>query len=88
MEDTRGSSEKVVATMARFDLTIVEMAGNDDILFTAIGPDSHHDGALFSFPRQGYGDHRHLFMVKTRDLLQVLAEMEDSPLKVEHVHDY
>ena len=79
---------ELLTRMARFDLTIVEMAGNDDIMFTATSTYKTHPSALFSFPRQGYGDHRHLFVVKTFALLQILRQHEDSSLRVEHVHDY
>ena len=64
------------------------MAGNDEIMFTAIGSSPTHPNALFSFPRQGYGDYRHLFMVNMVDLLSILDERRDGPLVVEHVHDY
>ena len=79
---------ELLTRMARFDLTIVEMAGNDDIMFTATSTNKTHPSALFSFPRQGYGDHRHLFVVKTFALLPILRQYEDSSLTVEHVHDY
>ena len=70
------------------DDIVKEMAGNDDIMFTALSPNPSHPSALFSFPRQGYGDHRHLFMVKTTQLLGTIDELRDGPMKVEHVHDY
>lgn len=74
--------------LAFLDLQIVEMAGNDDIMFTALSKNASEPGALFSFARQGYGDHRHLFLVKVSELLARLGEMDSSALTVEHVHDY
>lgn len=63
----------------------VEIAGNDDILFTAITTEPTLPGALASFPRQGREDFRHLMLVKVADLAAALA----SPvLQIEHLHDY
>lgn len=84
----RELTDLLVQRMSRMNLVIVEMAGNDDIMFTAIGSNPTHPSALFSFARQGYDDYRHLFMVKTRDLLAILDERREGPLTVEHVHDY
>lgn len=84
----RELTDLLVQRMSRLDLAIIEMAGNDDIMFTALSPTPTHPSALFSFPRQGYGDYRHLFMVKTTQLLGTLDEMRDGPMTVEHVHDY
>lgn len=78
----------VLKQMAALNVEITEMAGNDEIMFTATGPDATMPGALFSFPRQGYGDYRHLFLGKTSDLLVALNDMASGPLSVEHVHDY
>ncbi len=74
--------------MAARDLQITEIAGNDDILFTALSPEPEAQGALYSFPRQGYGDHRHLFMVKVPELLPTLRALQAGPITLEHVHDY
>ena len=64
----------------------VEIAGNDDILFTALSDQATHPEALFSFARQGYGDHRHLFVVPVNSLAERLRSMGD--LRLEHIHDY
>ncbi|WP_120501889.1 hypothetical protein [Roseovarius sp. EL26] len=66
----------------------VEIAGNDDIMFTAISAQAEASGALHSFARQGYGDHRHLIMVKVADLASILREMDQGALWLEHIHDY
>ena len=79
---------ELLLQMARLDIVIVEMAGNDDIMFTAIGPANNTSDAIFSFSRQGYGDYRYLFLVKTTELLASLRAMTSGPLTVEHVHDY
>ena len=84
----RALTELLVQRMSRMDIEIVEIAGNDDIMFTAIGTLPTHPAAIFSFPRQGYGDYRHLFMVKTNDLLATLDDRREGRLVVEHIHDY
>lgn len=63
----------------------VEIAGNDDILFTAISDAAVVEGALHSFARQGNTGHRHLMMGKVSGLANALR---DPTLHVEHVHDY
>ncbi len=65
----------------------VEIAGNDDIMLTAISPEPL-PGALFSFKRQGYGDMRHLISLKVTDLAETLRGFANSPVALEHIHDY
>jgi hypothetical protein len=67
---------------------MVEIAGNDDILLTAISSDPTAKDALFSFPRQGYGDYRHLIGVRVADLSATLHGMSGGTMRLEHVHDY
>ncbi len=66
----------------------VEIAGNDDILFTAIGPEAPPPGAVASFRRQGAGDWRHLIDAKVWGLASRLRGLEAGGLTLEHVHDY
>ncbi|MCA3443781.1 MAG: hypothetical protein INF52_10490 [Rhodobacter sp.] len=74
--------------MAADQVTLVEVAGNDDILFTALSNRPAEPDALFSFARQGFGDYRHLFLVRVPDLAQRLRQMDSSGLTLEHIHDY
>lgn len=62
----------------------VEIAGNDEILATAIaeGPDP---AALAAFPRQGNPGWRLLLLMPVADLA---AALRDPARGVEHVHDY
>ncbi|MEL6410997.1 MAG: hypothetical protein AAGK67_16520 [Pseudomonadota bacterium] len=80
----------LMAQMASGGVDFVEIAGNDDILFTAISPEADVEDALYSAPRQGYGDNRHLIMVKVDQLAERLRAMqaEDSVMKLEHINDY
>jgi hypothetical protein len=66
----------------------VEIAGNDDILVTAVTAGQDDLGALFRFPRQGYGDYRHLMDVKVPDLARQLRALPQAGVRVEHIHDY
>ena len=74
--------------LAQEGVNFVEIAGNDDILLTAIAPGGRVNSALYSFQRQGYGDFRHLILLKVPDLAQSLRDMRNGPLTLEHIHDY
>ena len=74
--------------MAGQGVEFVEIAGNDDILFTALSAEPRAEGALFSFARQGYGDYRHLIVLRVAQLAARLREMQAGPLTLEHIHDY
>ncbi|WP_170418522.1 hypothetical protein [Ruegeria atlantica] len=79
---------KLLKRMALDGVDVLEMAGNDEILFTAISDRPSVDGAIFSAQRQGFGDYRHLIVVKVPHLMQRLREMEGTDLRLEHIHDY
>lgn len=66
----------------------VEIAGNDDIMFTALSDNPLETGALLSLPRQGATDYRHLFVVKVSDLAGQLRALTGLALRLEHIHDY
>jgi len=78
----------LLAAMAEEGVQFVEIAGNDDILLTAISSVPDAQGALFTFPRQGYDDYRHLVMVKVPELADRLRAFMNGPLTLEHIHDY
>ncbi|MEJ6388039.1 hypothetical protein [Gymnodinialimonas ulvae] len=78
----------ILAEWADQGATIRDMAGNDQILFTALSDTADFDDALASLPRQGYGDTRHLFLVPVPDLAEALRSLADRGLTLEHVHDY
>ena len=69
----------LAAKGARF----VEIAGNDDILYTALSAAPTEPGALMDMKRQGFSDFRHLHLVKVSDLHAALLAGG-----VEHIHDY
>jgi hypothetical protein len=70
--------------LAANGITFVEIAGNDDVLFTAISDNVFMQGALHSFARQGNPGFRHLVMVK----VGMLAQMLRGGTEIEHIHDY
>ncbi|MGI9395386.1 MAG: hypothetical protein ACR2OY_12120 [Boseongicola sp.] len=77
---------KVAEQLAATGVDFVEIAGNDEILFTSISDNSETSGAIFSFQRQGYGDYRHLILVPVSELADRLRNLDG--LVMEHVHDY
>lgn len=77
---------RILDRLAGEGADVVEIAGNDDILFTVTTQDGTFKDALYSFPRQGYGDWRHLVLVPVSELASRLRALENGAL--EHVHDY
>ena len=75
-------AEKIAAAGGEF----VEIAGNDDILFTMISDEPVAEGAIHSFARQGNPGYRHLVLVPVAGLAAALRALPDGAL--EHVHDY
>ena len=65
----------------------VEIAGNDDILYTAITDGADDLGALHRFARQGNAGYRHLMLIKVADLADVLR-LDGAKARLEHIHDY
>ncbi len=78
----------ILATWAEAGAEFVDIAGNDQIMFTALSDSRDVAGALASLPRQGYGDTRHLFLVPVPQLAARLRELDASGLRLEHIHDY
>jgi len=76
----------ILRQLATLGGEIVEIAGNDEILFTTTGGDQIVKGAVFSFWRQGYEDWRHLNIVHASELAGRLRALGGS--RLEHVHDY
>jgi len=73
---------------------IIEIAGNDDILVTAIRTgNSNVDNVsnakiIADIPRDGYDDHRLLLNSKVTGLARLFAELEAKGILLEHVYDY
>ena len=69
--------------LAAKGVRFVEIAGNDDILYTALSTAPTAPGALMNLPRQGFADFRHLHLIKVPDLATALRSGT-----VEHIHDF
>lgn len=78
----------LMSGMAENHINFVEIAGNDDILFTALSKNPSYPDAIHSFARQGYGDYRHLIVVKVQMLSETLRSLPVAGLTLEHIHDY
>lgn len=78
----------ILASWADQGAEFVDIAGNDEIMFTAISDAPTQDGALASLPRQGYTDTRHLLLVPVRGLATALRTLNSRGLRLEHIHDY
>jgi hypothetical protein len=78
----------ILATWADQGATFLDMAGNDQILFTATSAAPEFAAALASLPRQGYGDTRHLILVPVTELAETLRGLDAAGLTLEHIHDY
>jgi hypothetical protein len=74
----------VAIALAAQGANFVEIAGNDDIMFTAISDAPTMPGAIHSFARQGNPGYRHLVLVKVSALADALRATKG----VEHIHDY
>lgn len=75
-------AESIAAAGGEF----VEIAGNDDILFTMITDQPDAEGALHSFARQGNPGYRHLVLIPVATLADNLRALP--PGTLEHIHDY
>lgn len=75
-------AEQIAAAGGEF----VEIAGNDEILFTMISDDPMAEGAIHSFARQGNPGYRHLVLIPVAALADMIRSLPDGAL--EHVHDY
>lgn len=74
--------------------TILEIAGNDDILVTVTHPSGFNLSVLpqsqlmTQFTRDGFGDMRSLLTVKVEGLANLLRTAQRQGIRVEHVYDY
>ena len=67
---------------------IVEIAGNDDIMFTALSAEPWEEGEIFQMQRQGQEDYRHLLLVKVTALAETLNALPGRGMVLEQIHDY
>lgn len=77
----------ILQTLAERGVGFLEIAGNDRIMLSVIGPEPV-PGAVLSLARQGADDRRHLVLVPVTELTDRVAELADGPHRLEHVYDY
>lgn len=77
---------RLAESIAAAEGAFVEIAGNDDILFTTVTDQTAAEGAIYSFPRQGNPGYRHLVMLPVSALAGALRDLPQGTL--EHIHDY
>lgn len=78
----------ILQHLAMKGANFVEIAGNDDVMFTVVSNAAEMDGAIHSRARQGYQDHRHLVMTKVTALADRLRTLQSDGHRLEHIHDY
>jgi hypothetical protein len=78
----------IARTLAAGGAQFVEIAGNDQIMVTALSDAPSDPRALLSMPRQGRTDHRHLILLEVSALSDSIAGFRAGPLTLEHIHDY
>ncbi len=68
--------------------SIVEIAGNDDILVSVLSSNKQSRAAFVTFPRQGYSDYRHLVNLQVNRLSDYIRASAESEEQLEHIFDY
>ena len=79
---------QLMQEMAKSGINFVEIAGNDDIMFTILSDTAEHPKAIYSAARQGFDTYRHLILTQVSDLASELRTLEDGGGRLEHIHDY
>ena len=77
---------RLAETIATSGGDFVEIAGNDDILFSIITFQPEAEGSIQSLPRQGNPGYRHLVLLPVAGLAEALRALPEGAL--EHIHDY
>ncbi|MBO9407853.1 hypothetical protein J7399_10465 [Shimia sp. R9_1] len=78
----------LILEMASIGVEFVEIAGNDDIMFTIISESDTQPNAIYSDVRQGFESHRHIILTKVANLASDLRALQDGTQRLEHIHDY
>lgn len=78
----------ILQHLAMTGANFVEIAGNDDVMFTVLSNATELTGSIHSRARQGHQDHRHLVMTKVTALADRLRILQRDGHRLEHIHDY
>jgi hypothetical protein len=68
--------------------SVVEIAGNDDVLISVLSDNKKSRAAMASFSRQGYADYRHLLNLRVNRLSDFIRASAEKQEQVEHIYDY
>jgi hypothetical protein len=86
---------KILTQIAMAGGSIVEIAGNDDVMVTMITPEDvpfsllpQGVSLIKSVARDGFGSQRTLLDVRMLELALLLKEFSNGDVRVEHVYDY
>ncbi len=79
---------RLMQQLAEQGVDFVEIAGNDQIMFTLLSTEAVHPGAIHSRMRQGFDDYRHLVLIHVSELGNSLRNLRNGTARLEHVHDY
>lgn len=82
-----------VPSLAQQGVRFIDIAGNDEILLTAIAPQNWNynlnDGALlFTMNTITISDKRIALQAPTKSLGKIIVELENQGVKIEHLYDY
>jgi hypothetical protein len=84
----------VLIEIAKRGGEIVEIAGNDNIMITTLrNRDVMFDygenaNVLTTLERQGFGEERDLVEVKLAGLSKLIRQLQNAPVRLEHIYDY
>lgn len=78
----------LIKDMTEAGVSFVEIAGNDDIMFTIISEAATHPKAMYSDKRQGFENYRHLLLTDVAELAADIAGLAETSARLEHIHDY
>lgn len=86
----RAFTDEIQAKLGQ-DLTILEIAGNDQILISVVGQNygSQSDfQVIYETKRIGFEDKRFLLLIQIPSLITTSRKIQEQGAKVEHIYDY
>ncbi len=78
----------LIKDMTAAGVQFVEIAGNDDIMYTIVSDSPDHPKAIYSDARQGFDNYRHLILTDVTELASDIAALNGVAGHLEHIHDY
>lgn len=82
----------ILRQIAERNGTVLEVAGNDDIMVSALAPSApsqlSYATVIADINRDGFAGRRLLLQAKVRDLSLLFTELKSAGFELEHVYDY